>query len=203
MSFAFAPPPMVLPFQGGWSVGAGGDSLIMAEQQPTGNRSTLESRLLTPPCSPPAWLLGTTRDSPIRRPSRIRSAVENDRPMCRTIRAMLAALCFASSPGLQPILPCLAQYRRDMLDWHKWELHASTRGAVTPFFCCRAPLGVRLFLSKRGKPGKAGRQAWADRRFPRAKRRFPRIQPKNRIQDPQAGPNAARTNPSSLHYPAK
>jgi hypothetical protein len=141
---------MVLPFQGGWSVGAGGDSLIMAEQQPTGNRSTLESRLLTPPCSPPAWLLGTIRDSPIRRPSRIRSAVENESPMCRTIRAMLAALCFASSPGLQPILPCLAQYRRDMLDWHKWELHASTRGAVTPFFCRRAPLGVRLFLSKRG-----------------------------------------------------
>ena len=147
---------MVLPFQGGWSVGAGGDSLIMAEQQPTGNRSTLESRLLTPPCSPPAWLLGTTRDSPIRRPSRIRSAVENDRPMCRTIRAMLAALCFALSPGLQPILPCLAQYLRYMLDWHKRELHASTRGAVTPFFCRRAPLGVRLFLSKRGKPAATG-----------------------------------------------
>jgi len=151
---------MVLPFQGGWSVGAGGDSLIMAEQQPTGNLSTLESRLLTPPCSPPAWLLGTTRDSPIRRPSRIRSAVENDSPMCRTIRAMLAALCFASSPGLQPILPCLAQYRRDMLDWHKWELHASTRGAVTSFFCRRARWGCGFFCRnaanrarRAGKPG--------------------------------------------------
>ena len=161
---------MVLPFQGGWSVGAGGDSLIMAEQQPTGNRSTLESRLLTPPCSPPAWLLGTTRDSPIRRPSRIRSTVENESPMCHTIRAMLAALCFASSPGLQPILPCLAQYRRDMLDWHKWELHASTRGAVTPFFCCRAPLGCGFFCRNAATSGHRQPPAAARCRFPRSKR---------------------------------
>jgi len=192
---------MVLPFQGGWSVGAGGDSLIMAEQQPTGNRSTLDSRLLTPPCSPPAWLLGTTRDSPIRRPSRIRSAVENDSPMCRTIRAMLAALCFASSPGLQPILPCLAQYRRDMLDWHKWELHASTRGAVTPFFVAAPRWGCGFFCRNAATSGHRQPPAAARSRFPRAKRRFSRIQPENRIQDPQAGPNAAKTNSSGPSRP--